>query len=94
LRWPTGATNDKTFQYAVGCGAICRTGAVADPGVPNLIADMNSQKLEFSPRRRPGRKRPTGNLPSVICDNVLDSTALGWLNSFDAPAMFTSGDND
>ena len=54
-------TNDKKFDYAIGLwGDLPYSAVQADPGVPNLIADMNSQDLEFTrPRRRPeGRQRP------------------------------------
>src|SRR3954466_12718877 len=83
--------NDKTFQYAVGLwGDLPYSAVQADPGVPNLIADMNSQKLEFSVHDGDLKagNGPTANPPSVICDDGLYSTALGWFNSLDAPAMF------
>jgi hypothetical protein len=90
-------TNDKSFQYAVGLwGDLPYSAVQADPGVLNLIADMNSQKLEFSVHDgdlKAGNGL-TGNPPSANCDDALDATALDWLNSLDAPAMFTPGDND
>jgi hypothetical protein len=58
-------------------------------GVPNLIADMNSQKLAFTVHDgdlKAGSFRP--------CDNALYAEALGYLNALDAPAAFTPGDND
>lgn len=90
-------TNDRSFQYAVGLwGDLPYSAVQADPGVPNLIADMNSQNLEFSVHDGDLKagNGPSGNPPSVNCDDALDARALGWLNSLDAPAMFTPGDND
>jgi hypothetical protein len=90
-------TNDGSFQYAVGLwGDLPYSAVQADPGVPNLIADMNSQNLEFSVHDGDLKagNGPSGNPPSVNCDDALDARALGWLNSLDAPAMFTPGDND
>src|SRR5262249_17346248 len=44
-----GNTNNKTFQYAIGLwGDLPYSDAQAVTGVPNLIADMNSQDIEFS----------------------------------------------
>src|SRR6185369_9841591 len=43
------ASNDNRFVYAVGLwGDLPYSAVQADVGVPNLIADMNNQKLEFS----------------------------------------------
>jgi hypothetical protein len=68
----------------------------ADPGIPNLVANMNSQQLSFSVHDGDlkGGNGPTANPPSVTCDDTLYTQALGYLNSLDAPAMFTPGDND
>jgi hypothetical protein len=68
----------------------------ADPGIPNLVADMNSQELSFSVHDGDlkGGNGPTANPPSVTCDDTLYTQAVGYLNSLDAPAMFTPGDND
>jgi hypothetical protein len=64
--------------------------------VPNLIADMNDQKLEFTVHDGDlkGGNGPSANPPSVICDDALYTRALGWFNSLKAPAMFVPGDND
>jgi hypothetical protein len=64
--------------------------------VPNLIADMNSQELEFTVHDGDlkGGNGPSANPPSVNCDDALYTRALGWFNSLKEPAMFVPGDND
>ena len=87
-------TNDKTFQYAIGLwGDLPYSAVQADPGIPNLVADMNSQELSFSVHDGDlkGGNGPTANPPSVTCDDTLYTQALGYLNLLDAPAMFTPG---
>jgi hypothetical protein len=89
--------NNKTFEYAIGLwGDLPYSAVQADPGVPNLIADMNSQQLTFSVHDGDLKagNGPTANPPSVFCDDALYQQALGYLNSLEAPAMFTPGDND
>lgn len=91
------ATNEKDFEYAVGLwGDLPYSAAQADIGVPNLIADMNSQKLAFSVHDGDLKagNGATANPPSVPCADELYEQALGYLNALDAPAMFTPGDND
>jgi hypothetical protein len=58
-------------------------------GLPNLIADMNAQRLKFSVHNG-DLKQGSGSL----CDDNLYYRALGWFDSLQAPAMFTPGDND
>jgi hypothetical protein len=92
-----GRTNDKTFVYAIGLwGDLPYSAVQADPGVPNLIEDMNASKLEFTVHDGDLKagNGPTANPPSVICANALYQTALGWFNSLEGAAMFTPGDND
>src|SRR5262249_500870 len=92
-----GRTNDKTFVYAIGLwGDLPYSAVQANPGVPNLIADMNASKLEFTVHDGDLKagNGPTSNPPSVICDANLYNTALGWFNSLEGAAMFTPGDND
>jgi hypothetical protein len=44
-----GKTNDKKFEYAVGLwGDLPYSAVQANPGVPNLIADMNASQLAFT----------------------------------------------
>jgi hypothetical protein len=90
-------TDDKSFEYAVGLwGDLPYSAAQADPGIPNLIADMNSQDIQFSVHDGDLKagNGPTSNPPSVTCSDDLYTTALGWFNSFEQPAIFTPGDND
>jgi len=90
-------TNDKTFVYQVGLwGDLPYSAVQADPGVPNLIADMNSQQLAFSVHDGDLKagNGPTSNPPSVTCDDALFENGLAYLNQLQAPAMFTPGDND
>jgi hypothetical protein len=56
--------------------------------IPNLIADMNSQRLAFTVH--------DGDLKagSGPCDDALYARSLGYFNSLKAPAVFTPGDND
>src|SRR5262249_10818697 len=92
-----GRTNDKTFEYAIGLwGDLPYSAVQADPGVPNLIADMNASKLDFSVHDGDLKagNGPTAKPPSVNCDDALYQTALGWFNSLDGAAIFTPGDND
>lgn len=57
-------------------------------GVPNLITDMNDQKLAFSAH--------DGDLKvgSGPCPNSLYTDAKAMFNTLKAPAVFTPGDND
>ncbi len=90
-------TNDKEFEYAVGLwGDLPYSAAQAEVGVPNLIADMNSQKLAFTVHDGDLKagNGPTANPPSVTCADALYDQALGYLNALDQPAAFTPGDND
>jgi hypothetical protein len=60
----------------------------ATVGVPNLIADMNSQNLAFTVH--------DGDLKSGSseCTDAVYTQALSYFNSLRAPAGFTPGDND
>ena len=72
-------------------GAISRYSDIQETiGIPNLIADMNSQRLAFTVDDgdlKAGSGPPT-------CSDALYQKALGWFNSLEAPAIFTPGDND
>jgi hypothetical protein len=57
-------------------------------GVPNLVADMNKQKLAFTVHDGDVK---SGSTPCT--DNVY-TDFKATLNSLEAPAMFTPGDND
>lgn len=76
--------------YAIGLwGDLPYSDIQVSTGVPNLIADMNSQKLAFSVHD--GDLKQGSNSP---CDDALYIRSLGFFNSLEAPAMFTPGDND
>jgi hypothetical protein len=75
--------------YAIGLwGDLPYSDVQATTGVPNLIADMNSQVLAFTAH--------DGDLKSGAseCKDAVYTQALAYLNSLRAPAMFTPGDND
>ena len=81
---------DDDDTYAIGLwGDLPYSAAQATVGVPNLIADMNAQRLKFTVHDG-DLKAGSGSL----CDNTLYAQALGYFNSLRAPAMFTPGDND
>ena len=81
-------------KYAIGLwGDLPYSTATSDvqvtTGVPNLIADMNSQKLAFTAH--------DGDLKAGsvrLCDDSLYTEGLAFLNALKAPAIFTPGDND
>jgi hypothetical protein len=89
--------DDTSFKYAVGLwGDLPYSAVQENPGVPNLVADMNDADLEFTVHDGDLKagNGPSGNPPSVNCDDSLYERALGWFNSLREPAMFTPGDND
>jgi hypothetical protein len=83
------ADNEKD-SYAIGLwGDLPYSQEQATVGIPNLIADMNSQRLAFTVHD--GDLKQGSNSP---CDDALYTTSLGYFNSLKAPAVFTPGDND
>lgn len=75
--------------YAIGLwGDMPYSATQATVGVPNLIADMNSQDLAFTAH--------DGDLKSGSgpCPDSIYTQAQGYFNSLRAPAIFTPGDND
>ena len=77
-------------RYAIGLwGDLPYSTVQADVGIPNLIADMNSQDLAFT--AHDGDLKAGSNSP---CDDALYTRSLGYFNSLRAPAIFTPGDND
>lgn len=58
-------------------------------GVPNLIADMNAQKLKFTVH---DGDLKAGSYP--VCNDALYQRSLDFFSALRAPAMFTPGDND
>lgn len=76
--------------YAIGLwGDLPYSDLQASVGVPNMIVDMNSQKLAFTAHN--GDLKQGSNSP---CDDALYIRSLGYFNSLEAPAIFTPGDND
>lgn len=76
-------------SYAIGLwGDLPYSSTQATVGVPNLIADMNSQNLAFSAH--------DGDIKSgsTECTSAVYTQALAYFNSLRAPAVFTPGDND
>jgi hypothetical protein len=83
------AADDDRSPYAIGLwGDLPYSSAQATVGVPNLIADMNSQNLAFTAH--------DGDLKSGSseCTDAVYTQALGYFASLRAPAAFTPGDND
>ena len=57
-------------------------------GMPNLIDDMNAERLAFSVHN--GDIKAGGER----CDNPIYAQFEGYLNVLEAPAMYTPGDNE
>jgi hypothetical protein len=89
--------DDDHGSYAIGLwGDLPYSDLQASAGVPNLIADMNSQRLAFTVHDgdlKGGNGTPGSTTPT-ICSDALYQQALGFFNSLRAPAIFTPGDND
>jgi len=83
--------------YAIGLwGDLPYSDLQAMVGVPNLIADMNSQELAFSVHDgdlKAGNGTP-GSLTPTTCSDALYAQTLSFLNAFEAAAIVTAGDND
>ena len=92
-----GDGNDKSFEYAIGLwGDLPYSDLQATSGVPNLIADMNDSKLEFTVHDgdlKAGNGTP-GSITPTTCTDALYTQGLGYFNSLDESAMVTPGDND
>jgi hypothetical protein len=81
---------DDDDSYEIGLwGDLPYSLQQATVGVPNLIADMNAHRLKFT--AHDGDLKAGSN---SFCDDGLYGQALAYLNSLEAPAMFTPGDND
>ena len=85
-----GKRGDRSASpYAIGLwGDLPYNDEQTTTGVPNLIADMNDQKLAFSVH--------DGDIKSgsTRCDDPVYTRAEGYFNSLRAPAMYTPGDNE
>ncbi len=83
--------------YAIGLwGDLPYSDLQAQVGVPNLIADMNEQKLAFTVHDgdlKAGNATP-GSVTPTTCSDALYQQALGYFNALKSAAMFTTGDND
>ena len=85
----SGKNDDKSNDsYAIGLWGDLPYSDAQAAALPNLIADMNDQKLQFSVN--------DGDLKSgsTPCNDAVYSNALSLFNTLKAPAMFTPGDND
>lgn len=85
----TGIGGNGANPYTIGLwGDLPYSTQQATVGVPNLIADMNSQNLSFSVH--------DGDLKSGSseCTDSVYMQGLAYFNSLTAPAIFTPGDND
>jgi len=85
----TANGGDSRTPYAIGLwGDLPYSATQANIGVPNLIADMNSQKLVFTAH--------DGDLKSGSseCTDAVYTQGLTYLNSLNGAAIFTPGDND
>jgi hypothetical protein len=83
--------------YAIGLwGDLPYSDLQAQVGVPNLIADMNAQRLAFTVHDgdlKAGNGTP-GSATPTICSDSLYQQALGSFSALKSAAMFTPGDND
>jgi hypothetical protein len=83
--------------YAIGLwGDLPYSDLQAQVGVPNLIADMNAQKLAFTVHDgdlKAGNATP-GSVTPTTCSDALYQQGLGYFNALNSAAMFTTGDND
>ncbi|MGE3510139.1 MAG: hypothetical protein AB7N65_14790 [Vicinamibacterales bacterium] len=87
---PDGDRKPGRAAYAIGLwGDLPYSPLQAETGVPNLIADMNAQRLAFSVHD--GDLKQGSNSP---CDEALYAQSLAFFNALESPAMFTPGDND
>ena len=83
--------------YAIGLwGDLPYSDLQAQVGVPNMIADMNAQKLAFTAHNG-DLKAGSGTFGSVTpttCSDALYQQSLGYFNALRSAAIFTPGDND
>ncbi|WP_341738961.1 hypothetical protein [Microcoleus sp. CAWBG640] len=88
---------NKSELYAIGLwGDLPYSDVQALTGVPNLIADMNSQNLVFTVHDgdlKAGSGTP-GSVTPTTCSEDFYKQSLGFFNALKAPAAFTPGDND
>ncbi len=91
------AGEQEGVPYAIGIwGDLPYSDVQATTGVPNLIADMNAQRLAFTVHDgdlKAGNST-TGSVTPTTCSDALYTQSLGYFNALKAPAMFTPGDNE
>ena len=83
--------------YAIGLwGDLPYSDLQAQVGVPNLIADMNAQKLAFTVHDGDLKagNGTVGSATPTTCSDALYTQALGLFNALESAAIFTPGDND
>lgn len=89
--------DNKSQPYAIGLwGDLPYSDVQALTGVPNLIADMNSQNLAFTVHDgdlKAGSGTP-GSVTPTTCSEDFYKQSLGFFKALKAPAAFTPGDND
>ena len=82
--------DDHGSSYAIGLwGDLPYSTVQATVGIPNLIADMNSQELAFT--AHDGDLKAGSGSP---CDDALYTQSLAYFDTLRAPLVFTPGDND
>ena len=97
---PVGAAyadEDDDDTYAIGLwGDLPYNDVQAQVGVPNLIADMNAQRLKFTVHDGDlkGGNGIANSVTPTTCSDALYVQGLGFFNALNAPAIFTPGDND
>ena len=92
-----GAVDHRHFEYAIGLwGDLPYSDVQAQVGVPNLIADMNQQNLEFTAHDGDLKagNGTAGSVTPTICSDALYQQGLAYFKSLRKAAMFTPGDND
>jgi len=98
LVWADDDQGQDRDSFAIGLwGDMPYNDVQALVGVPNLIADMNSQDLAFTVHDgdlKAGKGIPSSVTPTT-CSNDLYQYALDhYFSQLKAPAAFTPGDND
>jgi hypothetical protein len=84
-----GRPGERRGSYAIGLwGDLPYSPEQATIGVPNLIADMNAQKLAFT--AHDGDLKAGGSR----CDDQVYLDSLAYFEALEAPVVFTPGDND
>jgi len=84
-----GGKERSARSYSLGLwGDLPYSDVQKTSGVPNLISDMNDQRLAFSVHD--GDVKAGG----ARCDNEVYAQAEAYFNLLEAPAVYTPGDNE